>query len=140
MFGVLTGSAALYSEALETGLLPDMPARDPRWITYHPQGARCTWGLTAEPVAALGCIPHRDAATAPVTNAMEICVILHLCAARIVRVSDGKRAVPCWPASVPRSPKCPSALTCLRLSGCKVGLLMNFNSVVLKDGLRRFAV
>jgi hypothetical protein len=26
----------------------------------------------------------------------------------------------------------------LRLSGCKVGLLMNFNSVVLKDGLRRF--
>ena len=29
-------------------------------------------------------------------------------------------------------------LTYLRLSGCKVGLLMNFNSVVLKDGLRRF--
>jgi len=29
-------------------------------------------------------------------------------------------------------------LTCLRLSGCKVGLLMNFNSVMLKDGLRRF--
>src|SRR5271157_9077 len=29
-------------------------------------------------------------------------------------------------------------LTYLRLSGCKVGLLMNFNSVMLKDGLRRF--
>ena len=29
-------------------------------------------------------------------------------------------------------------LTFLRLSGCKVGLLMNFNSVMLKDGLRRF--
>jgi GxxExxY protein len=29
-------------------------------------------------------------------------------------------------------------LTYLRLSGCKIGLLMNFNSVVLKDGLRRF--
>jgi GxxExxY protein len=29
-------------------------------------------------------------------------------------------------------------LTYLRLSGCRVGLLMNFNSVVLKDGLRRF--
>ena len=28
-------------------------------------------------------------------------------------------------------------LTYLRLSGCKVGL-MNFNSVMLKDGLRRF--
>ena len=29
-------------------------------------------------------------------------------------------------------------LTYLRLSGCKIGLLMNFNSVMLKDGLRRF--
>jgi len=28
-------------------------------------------------------------------------------------------------------------LTYLRLSGLKLGLLMNFNSVVLKDGLRR---
>lgn len=29
-------------------------------------------------------------------------------------------------------------LTYLRLSGCKVGLLMNFNSGMLKDGIRRF--
>jgi GxxExxY protein len=29
-------------------------------------------------------------------------------------------------------------LTYLRLSDCKVGLLMNFNNTVLKDGLRRF--
>ncbi len=29
-------------------------------------------------------------------------------------------------------------LTYLRLSGCRVGLLMNFNSAMLKDGLRRF--
>lgn len=29
-------------------------------------------------------------------------------------------------------------LTYLLLSDCKVGLLMNFNSTVLKDGLRRF--
>jgi GxxExxY protein len=28
-------------------------------------------------------------------------------------------------------------LTYLRLSGCKIGLLINFNAVVLKDGLRR---
>ena len=28
-------------------------------------------------------------------------------------------------------------LTYLRLSGCKVGLLMNFNTTILKDGLRR---
>ena len=31
-------------------------------------------------------------------------------------------------------------LTYLRLSGCKVGLLMNFNSLQLKDGLRRFVL
>jgi len=31
-------------------------------------------------------------------------------------------------------------LTYLRLSGHKVGLLMNFNSVLLKDGLRRFVL
>jgi len=29
-------------------------------------------------------------------------------------------------------------LTYLRLSSCNVGLLMNFNSAMLKDGLRRF--
>jgi GxxExxY protein len=29
-------------------------------------------------------------------------------------------------------------LTYLRLSGCRLGLLMNFNCVLLKDGLRRF--
>jgi len=29
-------------------------------------------------------------------------------------------------------------LTYLRLSGLKIGLLMNFNAVMLKDGLRRF--
>jgi GxxExxY protein len=29
-------------------------------------------------------------------------------------------------------------LTYLRLSGCKRGLLLNFNTVLLKDGLRRF--
>ena len=28
-------------------------------------------------------------------------------------------------------------LTYVRLSGCLVGLLMNFNSMLLKDGLRR---
>jgi GxxExxY protein len=31
-------------------------------------------------------------------------------------------------------------LTYLRLSGYKIGLLMNFNSVVLKDGLRRLVL
>ena len=31
-------------------------------------------------------------------------------------------------------------LTYLRLSGHKVGLLMNFNAILLKDGLRRFVL
>ena len=30
--------------------------------------------------------------------------------------------------------------TYLRLSGCKVGLLLNFNTVALKDGIRRRAL
>ena len=31
-------------------------------------------------------------------------------------------------------------LTYLRLSGCETGLLLNFNSVILKDGIRRLVL
>jgi len=31
-------------------------------------------------------------------------------------------------------------LTYLRLSGCRAGLLMNFNQVSLRDGLKRFVL
>jgi GxxExxY protein len=31
-------------------------------------------------------------------------------------------------------------LTYLRLSGCRLGLLMNFNVSILKDGIRRYAL
>jgi GxxExxY protein len=31
-------------------------------------------------------------------------------------------------------------LTYLRLSGCKVGLLINFNVAILKDGIRRYVL
>jgi len=72
------------------GLLPGIPEPDPRRVAYLPQGARCAWGLTIEQVAALGRVPHRDAATAPVTNALEMCRILHLRAARIDQVSGGE--------------------------------------------------
>jgi iron complex transport system ATP-binding protein len=72
------------------GLLTGVPTPDPRRVAYLPQGARCGWGLTVQQVAALGRIPHRDAASAPVTNAMEICGILHLRAERIDRVSGGE--------------------------------------------------
>ena len=52
------------------GVLPGGPAADPRRVAYLPQGARCAWGLTVAEVAALGRIPHRDAAIAPVERAL----------------------------------------------------------------------
>jgi len=67
------------------------PARpDPRRVAYLPQGARCAWGLTVREVAALGRIPHRDAAVAPVTSALTACGILPLSEARIDRISGGE--------------------------------------------------
>jgi iron complex transport system ATP-binding protein len=72
------------------GLLPGVPARNPRRVAYLPQGARCAWGITVEQVATLGRIPHRDNATAPVTNALEQCGIAHLRFARVDRVSGGE--------------------------------------------------
>jgi iron complex transport system ATP-binding protein len=72
------------------GLLPDTPGRDPRRVAYLPQGARSAWGLTVEQVAALGRIPHRDRAAAPVTSALQLCGIEALRAARIDRISGGE--------------------------------------------------
>ena len=72
------------------GLLPGTPARDPRRVAYLPQGARCAWGLTVEQVAALGRIPHRDAARGPVTLALQQCGILALRAQRVDRISGGE--------------------------------------------------
>jgi iron complex transport system ATP-binding protein len=72
------------------GLLPDTAAPDPRRVAYLPQGARCTWALTAEQVAALGRIPHRDAAAKPVTEALRQCGILSLRKARVDRMSGGE--------------------------------------------------
>jgi len=72
------------------GLLAEFPRPDPRRVAYLPQGARCAWGLTVREVAALGRIPHRDAATAPVTAALAACGILPLSQARIDRISGGE--------------------------------------------------
>nr|WP_283949844.1 ABC transporter ATP-binding protein [Limobrevibacterium gyesilva] len=72
------------------GLLPGLPARDPRCVAYLPQGARCAWGLTVAEVAALGRIPHRDSAAAPVTRALQACGLIGLQAARIDRISGGQ--------------------------------------------------
>ena len=49
----------------------------------------------------------------------------------IVEIKTVERVLPIHEAQI---------LTYLRLSGCKIGLLMNFNSVRLKDGLRRFVL
>jgi len=72
------------------GLLPGTPRRDPRRIAYLPQGAGCAWGLTVAEVAALGRIPHGDAAVAPVSNALQQCGLVSLRDARVDRISGGQ--------------------------------------------------
>lgn len=72
------------------GLLPGTQAPDPRGVAYVPQGARCVWALTVEQVAALGRLPHRDNATAPVAEALRRCGIENLRTARVDRVSGGE--------------------------------------------------
>jgi iron complex transport system ATP-binding protein len=72
------------------GLLPETPLPDPRKVAWLPQGARSVWGLTVEQVAGLGRIPHRDAAEAPVTRALQLCGIEALRAARVDRISGGE--------------------------------------------------
>ena len=49
----------------------------------------------------------------------------------VVEIKSAERLLPIHEAQI---------LTYLRLSGMKVGLLMNFNSVALRDGLRRFVL
>src|SRR5208282_6695279 len=72
------------------GLLPGTPPRDPRRVAYLPQGARCAWGLTVAQVAALGRIPHGDAAETPVRNALQQCGLIGLRDARVDRISGGQ--------------------------------------------------
>ena len=72
------------------GLLPGTRAPDPRHVAYVPQGARPAWGLTVEQVVRLGRLPHRDAAEAPVTNALQACDMLALRAVRVDRISGGQ--------------------------------------------------
>lgn len=72
------------------GLLPGMALPDPRRVAYVPQGARSIWGLTVEQVVMLGRLPHRDAATEPVTNALHACGMLAMRTARLDRISGGE--------------------------------------------------
>jgi iron complex transport system ATP-binding protein len=72
------------------GLLPGMPARDPRRVAYVPQGARSAWALTAGQVAMLGRIPHGDRAERPVAAALAACGIADLRDVRVDRMSGGQ--------------------------------------------------
>jgi iron complex transport system ATP-binding protein len=72
------------------GLLPEGGAPDPRRVAYLPQGARCAWGMTVAEVAALGRIPHGDAARAPVERALVACGLDGLREARVDRISGGQ--------------------------------------------------
>lgn len=49
----------------------------------------------------------------------------------IIEIKSVERLMPIHDAQV---------LTYLRLSGCRIGLLMNFNTAMLKDGLRRLVL
>ncbi len=72
------------------GMLPGTPRRDPSRVAYLPQGASCAWGLTVAEVAALGRIPHGDAAAAPVSRALQECGLIGLRDARVNRISGGQ--------------------------------------------------
>jgi iron complex transport system ATP-binding protein len=67
-----------------------LPGSEPRRLAYLPQGMHCAWGLTVGEVAALGRLPHRDAARAPVERALVRCGIDGLRDARIDRISGGQ--------------------------------------------------
>jgi len=62
-------------------------------------------------------------------NGFRLDVLVH--GSLVVEVKAGERNLPLHTAQI---------LTYMRLGGFRVGLLMNFNSVKLADGVRRFAI
>ena len=72
------------------GLVPGTAPPDPRRVAYLAQNTRPAWPLTVAQIAALGRIPHGDAAQAPVDAALRRCGIAALRDARIDRISGGE--------------------------------------------------
>lgn len=72
------------------GLIGGFPPPDPRRVAYVAQGARASWGLRVAELVALGRIPHRDHADGKVAEALALCGIAHLAAARVDRISGGE--------------------------------------------------
>ncbi len=79
-------------------------------------------------------IPFRHQASIPVSyRGMQLTTGFRadflICEDLIVEIKAVDRLLPTHDAQL---------LTYLRMSGCQVGLLLNFNALRLKDGLRRF--
>ena len=72
------------------GLVPGTQPPDPRRVAYLPQNPSPAWALTVQQVAALGRIPHNDAAKRPIDAALHLCGIAPLRNARIDRISGGE--------------------------------------------------
>ncbi|TQF76312.1 ABC transporter ATP-binding protein [Elioraea sp. Yellowstone] len=61
-----------------------------RRIAWLEQGARAAWGMTVREIAALGRLPHSDAAEAPVAAALAALGLDHMADRRIDRLSGGE--------------------------------------------------
>ena len=69
------------------GFAPRARARRVAWLE---QGARAAWGMTVREIAALGRLPHGDAAEAPVAAALAAVGLDHMADRRIDRLSGGE--------------------------------------------------
>lgn len=69
------------------GLAPRARARRVAWLE---QGARAAWGMTVREIAALGRLPHGDAAAPPVAAALAAVGLDHMADRRIDRLSGGE--------------------------------------------------
>lgn len=66
------------------------PRARARRIAWLEQGARAAWGMTVREIAALGRLPHGDAAEPPVTAALAAVGLDHMADRRIDRLSGGE--------------------------------------------------
>lgn len=66
------------------------PRARARRIAWLEQGARAAWGMTVREIAALGRLPHGDAAGAPVAVALASVGLDHMADRRIDRISGGE--------------------------------------------------
>lgn len=80
------GQVTLHGAPL-AALAPRVRARRVAWLE---QGARAAWGMTVREIAALGRLPHGDAAAAPVAAALAAVGLDRMADRRIDRLSGGE--------------------------------------------------